>query len=191
MARPVQQAAFAPNWFIAVPVEAGEWYERIVTRPPDGFRKFHPDDLHMTVAFLGAVGHDKALAAWRALAWDLGTVHATLGTVVPMGAPRRYSALSIELDRGRAEIERAIAATRDACCDAAGARRESRPAKAHITIARPSRNASDADRAAGLRWASQLSLAGQSITLRSVALYTWAEDRRVRQFRIVDRIDKD
>ena len=190
MARAFKQGGFAPNWFIGIPVDPGEWYTRLLTQPPAGFRTFHPQDLHMTVAFLGAVGHEQALAAWRALDWGLGAVHATLGAVVPMGAPHRYSALSIELDAGREEVEQAIAACRDAACDAAGARRESRPAKAHITIARPSRGASEADRAAGLRWASRQLFAGQATTLRSVALYTWADDRRERQFRVVERLER-
>lgn len=189
MARPFRQGSFEPNWFIGIPVDHGDWYPRLLTQPPANFRAFHPDDLHMTVAFLGPVGREKALAAWRALDWKMQIVHATLGAVVPMGAPQRYSALSIELDDGRAEVERAIAACRDAACDAAGARREGRPAKAHITIARPSRAASDSDRAAGLRWASRQTFAGQPITLTSVALYTWAEDRRERQFKAVERID--
>jgi len=187
MARPFKPGAFEPNWFIAVPVAAGDWYERLVTQPPSGFRRFHPEDLHMTVAFLGVVAEERALAAWRALDWRLGVVQATLGVVVPMGAPHRYSALSIELVEGREQVEQAIAQARDAACDAAGARRESRAAKAHITIARPARNATDTDREAGLRWASRLSLVGQAVALDSVALYTWAEDRRTRQFRIVEK----
>lgn len=188
MARPFKQGGFEPNWFIGVPIVAGDWYRTLVTRPPEHFRQFHPDDLHMTVAFLGAVGEQKALAAWHGLTWNLTPVHATLGAVVPMGDPHRYSALSIELDQGRVVVEQAIAACRDAACDAAGARRESRPAKAHITIARPARSASEEDRAAGLRWASRLAFGGQAIAIESVALYTWAEDRREKQFRIVQKL---
>jgi 2'-5' RNA ligase len=141
----------------------------------------------MTVSFLGGVTQEEARAGWQALGWSLGPVTASLGRVVPMGAPHRYSALSIELVDGREELEQAITACRDAICDAAGARRERRPAKAHITIARPLRRAGDAEREAGLRWAKRLDLRNQRVKLDSVALYTWADDRRERQFKIVER----
>jgi RNA 2',3'-cyclic 3'-phosphodiesterase len=179
---------FAPNWFVAVPVPAEGWFEQMVTAPPEGVRRFHPEDIHMTVAFLGGVSEQDARAGWQALSWPVGAVTASLGAVIPMGAPHRYSALSIELIDGREELEKAIAACRDAICDAAGARRENRPAKAHITVARPNRRAGEAEREAGLRWAKRLDLKKQVVTLDSVALYTWADDRKTRQFKIVERL---
>jgi len=178
---------FAPNWFVAVPVPAEGWFDRMITTPPEGIRRFHPEDIHMTVAFLGGVSEQEAYAGWQALSWTLGPVTASLGAVVPMGAPHRYSALSIELIDGRQEMERAITACRDAICDAAGARRENRPAKAHITVARPNRRAGDSEREAGLRWAKRLDLHRQTVLLDSVALYTWADDRKLRQFKMVER----
>lgn len=177
---------FAPNWFLGVPVDAAGWFEQHVTIPPDGFRRFHAADLHMTIAFLGAVAEEQARAAWGALRWPLGATRVSFGTVVPMGDARRYSALSIVLDTSREQVEQAISQCRDAACDAAKARRERRPAKAHVTIARPSRRAGDAERQAGLAWAQTLDLRGQTVTLDAVALYTWADDRRERQFKIVE-----
>lgn len=176
---------FVPNWFVGIPVPAGTWFERLVTTPPEAVRRFHPEDLHMTVAFLGGVSEEQARAGWEALRWSLEPLTVTLGHVVPMGNPRRFSALSVELVDGREQVERAIAACRDAVCDAAGVAREKRPAKAHITVARPNRRATDAQREAALRWAKRLQLAGQTTPLDAVALYTWADDRRERQFKIV------
>ncbi len=176
-----------PNWFVAIPVQADPWFQRFITPPPQAFRRFHPNDLHMTVAFLGPVDEASARAGWEALHWPLKAVTATLGTIVPMGAPHRYSALSIEVLQSRDVIEHALAQCRDAISDAAGAKRESRPPKAHITVARPSRRATTNDRDAGLTWAKRIDLHQHPITLDSVALYTWAEDRRERQFKIVAR----
>jgi 2'-5' RNA ligase len=179
--------SFAPNWFVGIPVASDGWFDRLVSVPPDGLRRFHPDDLHLTVAFLGPIEEDQARAGWDALRWDLPPTTATLGQVVPMGAPRRYSALSVELVQARTAIEQAIGLCRDAICDVAGARRENRPPKAHVTIARPSRRASEEQRSAGLRWAQHLDLHQHPVLLDSIALYTWADDRRDRQFKIVLR----
>lgn len=182
-----QRPNFAPNWFVGVPVPAAGWFEELVSVPPEAVRRFHPDDLHMTVAFLGPVGEEQARAAWEARSWSLPPITASLGHVVPMGAPHRYSALSVELVDGREAIESAITACRDAICDAAGARREKRPAMAHVTIARPNRRATAPQREAALRWAKRLDLIGPTVTLDGLALYTWADDRRERQFKIVER----
>jgi 2'-5' RNA ligase len=86
---------------------------------------------------------------------------------------------------GQAETSACITALRDALTEAASARREQRPAKPHITIARPRNRATDADREQGLRWAEGLDLRSVSARLDRIALYTWSEDRRQRLFRIV------
>lgn len=165
-----------PNWFIALPVSAGSWYERL-TPPPRGFRAFHRADLHATVAFLGAVDEGAALRAFDAIDLALGPIEVTLGAVVAMGPAARYSALSALLEAGRAEVERAIGACRERAWTAAGAAHESRPPKAHVTLARPDRRASERDRRAGLAWADALCIEPSAITIDRVALYTWSEDR--------------
>lgn len=181
-------SSFEPNWFIALPISAQDWFDRLVSTPPAGLQRFHSDDLHLTVAFLGGCGEAKARAAWAALRWPLGVVQATLGNVVPMGAPQRYSALSAELIDERTQVEAAMSQCRDVLFDEAGAAPETRPAKAHVTVARPSRKASASDRAAGLRWASGLALRGQPVTLGTIALFTAAEDRSARRYWIVERL---
>jgi 2'-5' RNA ligase len=104
------------------------------------------------------------------------------------GNPRRPSAFSAELEEGRPEVAAAIACTRDAVSDAAGAPREAREARAHLTIARPRRAVSGEDRRNGLAWAEALDLRGIAIRLDRVALYTWSEDRTARLFRRVDEL---
>ena len=44
-----------------------------------------------------------------------------------------------------------------------------------------------AERRAALRWAQGIDLRGVTFTAPSVALYTWADDRRERRFQIVEQ----
>jgi len=164
----------APNWFIALPVSGAEWLEAL-PRPPGGIRG------------LGAVGELRARAAWDALAWPLGERVVTLDRVVPMGPPGRYSALSATLGAGREEVEAAITRSRAVLYAVAGTRPDERPARAHVTVARPTRRATESDRHHGLAWAADIRLEEPRITLDSVALYTWASDRSQALFEVVER----
>lgn len=176
-----------PNWFVGLPVPANGWYEQRVVRPPDGLRLFHAADLHITLAFLGGCNEEAARRAWAlACEWPLGRVPANLGAVVPMGNPRRWTALSAMLRRGREEVEQAMSLCRDRWLEAAGARPDRRPPKAHLTLARPRRGAGRAERDAALAWAATLDLNGIELALDRIVLFTWADDRRERMFREVE-----
>lgn len=166
----------AANWFVALPVPAGGWLETL--QPPPGVRLFAPEDLHLTLAFLGAVSAERARAAFAcAETLPLQPLEIGLGQVVPLGSRRRPSAFSALLEQGRAEVERAIAAIRDALCDAAGAPRDARPPLAHITLARPVRAATPQQLQAARAWASSLSLTRARAWLSRVALFTWSRER--------------
>jgi len=187
--RTLPDGARAPgaNWFFGLPVD-GAFMAARVPEVPRGFRRFHPEDLHLTVAFLGPCGEEAARRALavleRALAAPRPVIEASFGEVVPMGNPRAYSALSALLVDGRAETEALIGALRDPLADAAGARRETRAPKPHLTLARPSRGASDAERRAGLTWARGSDLGGVRARLDRVAFYTWSAERQARLFEI-------
>ncbi|HWA73181.1 MAG TPA: hypothetical protein VG937_12620 [Polyangiaceae bacterium] len=177
-----------PNWFFGFPI-AGEFVLELPPLPPN-FRRLHPDDIHLTLAFLGGCGEAGAERALQALDERLvgplrKTIDVTLGLVVPMGPRGRYSALSALLNEGREVTESRITQLRDALTAAATGRIEKREAKAHVTLARPGARATDAQRASGLTWASGLDLSGQRARLERVALYTWSENRAERAFRIV------
>jgi RNA 2',3'-cyclic 3'-phosphodiesterase len=177
-----------PNWFFAFPLD-GTFVLDLPPAPPL-FRRFHPDDVHCTLSFLGGCGEQAALSALAALDERLSTVRpapidVSLGEVVPMGPKPRYSALSALLERGRAETEQCIAQLRDALSVAALGRSEKRPPKAHVTIARPGRGANEVRRQEGLKWAQSLDLTPITARLDRIALYTWSEDRQERLFRIV------
>lgn len=180
-----------PNWFVAFPVD-GAFVLELPELPP-AFRRFHPDDVHLTLSFLGGCGEEAARRGLAALERELGAtprhgLTATLGDVVPMGPRGRYSALSALLDEGRTETERLMTELRDVVSDAAIGKRDQRPAKPHVTLARPAGNASAERRAEGLAWAKALRLSGVRLQLSRLALYGWAEQRRERLFRIVAEI---
>lgn len=178
-----------PNFFFAFPVD-GRFVEQLPP-PPAFFRLFHPDDVHLTLSFLGGCGPAAAERALTALDDALHrkpapTIDVSLGPVVPMGPARAYSALSALLERGREPTVQLIASLRDTLSEAALGRRELRAPKPHVTIARPRSHATPAARQAGLEWAAQLDLLDVSATLERVALYTWSEgNRRERLFRIL------
>jgi 2'-5' RNA ligase len=177
-----------PNWFFAFPLD-GSFVEDL-PRPPSALRRYHAEDVHLTLAFLGGVGEAGAQRALAALDEQLAratpaALDVSLGEVVPMGPRGRYSALSALLERGREEVTDVIRSLRDALTEAASGRREQRPAKPHVTVARPGARATDADREAGLQWAAMLDLRAVCARLDRIALYTWSELRRERLFRIV------
>jgi hypothetical protein len=102
-----------------------------------------------------------------------------------MGSRRAYTALSALLEQGRGEAEACIGALRDPLTESANGRREQRKPKAHVTLARPMRRATDAHREAGIAWGESLSLGSVRATLDRIALYTWNDKRHERLFRIV------
>jgi RNA 2',3'-cyclic 3'-phosphodiesterase len=176
-----------PNWFLALRVPPGDWYPSSLPPPPEGFRCFHPEDLHVTVAFLGNCGETAARRAWGlADAWDLGPLSIALGELVPMGNRGHYSALSFLLTSGRELIEAEIEQIRDELLVAAGGEPESRRARAHVTVARPPRRASAELRQEGLRWAGGLKLEPVELLVSEISLYTWNENRASRLFQIIE-----
>jgi 2'-5' RNA ligase len=178
-----------PNWFFAFPIDGSFVLE--LPALPSNFRLFQPEDVHLTLAFLGGCGQlgaERALSALdqRLQSEQLTSIDVSLAEVVPMGGSRRnYSALSALLNRGRPEASASIAALRDLLTQTASGRIEKRPPKPHVSIARPRSRASEADREAGLSWAAALQLQGVHARLDRIALYTWSETRRDRLFQIV------
>lgn len=172
-----------PNWFLALSVSAVGWFEERAGPAPEGIQGFDALDLHLTLAFLGSCGPEGAAEAFAASSdWGVGALDVGLGEVVPMGPPERYSALSILLTEGREEVEREMGRVRGRWLEIAGARPDRRPPKAHITIARPLRLATDPQREAALQWASALDFSGVGLSLQRLALYTRASDRKLRRF---------
>ena len=175
----------AANWFIGLPVAAGPWLRRLEPPAELPVRLFAPSDLHLTVAFLGAVSREAAHAAFaRVGSFALAPCEVRLGPLVPLGRPARPSAFSALLSEGREVVEQAMSDARGALFAAAGARPDSRPALAHLTLARPQRRATDREVQAAAAWACGVDLGAPRVRLERIALYTWSADRAQQLFHI-------
>lgn len=172
------------NWFIALPIAAGTWHRTLT--PQDGVRLFGANDLHVTVAFLGAATEQQALAAFEhAPAFQLPALEVSLANVVALGSARRPSAFAALLGEGREPVEHAMGEVRERMWLAAGARVDTRPALAHVTFARPQRRANHAQAKAAQRWALALDLGAPRCVIDRIALYTWSAERKEQLFQIV------
>lgn len=180
-----------PNWFIALPIAAGDWFSQLPP-PPSGVRLFHPSDLHLTVAFLGPVTAEAAQRAFeRVQHWPTGILNLTLGTVQPMGPPGRASAYAARIEQGHQEVAEAIGQIRPDLYSASGSRPDHRPPLPHVTLARPQRRATDAERQQGLAWAQALNLGSPEVRVNEIALYAWAPERKQQLFEAVLRRSLD
>ncbi|MGB0621166.1 MAG: 2'-5' RNA ligase family protein [Myxococcota bacterium] len=177
------------NWFIALPVPAEAWFAALAP-VPDVVRPFHPDDLHATVAFLGACGEARARRAFAALRTEAIPVRrVTLTEIVPMGPPRKWSALSAEVVDARDErpaLADLLVGPRDRGLAAAEVRPEKRRMRPHVTVGRVTRKSGGAGRKAGLQWAQSVGRIGATVTVDRLALYTWAPRPATRHFTIVE-----
>jgi 2'-5' RNA ligase len=178
-----------PNWFFAFPLDGA--FVETLPEAPASIRRYHVDDVHMTLAFLGGCGEPAALRALAVLDERLGAapppvIEVSLGEVVPLGRSKSgYTTLSALLDGGRAEATELSNTHAGPLHDAATGRRPARPPKPHVTLARVRGRASEKHREAGLVWAASLDLRSVHARLDRIALYTWSEERRERLFRIV------
>ncbi|MEM9174304.1 MAG: hypothetical protein AAGC67_03655 [Myxococcota bacterium] len=177
------------NWFIALPVPAAAWFDAL--RPvPDAVRPFHPEDLHATVAFLGPCGEARARRAFAALAGaPIPARGLALGRIVPMGPPRKWSALSAEATDARPEtpaLADLLEGPRDVARAAADLPAERRPMRPHVTVGRVRRRAGGAGRKTGLAWAQAAGELGAHVPVDRLALYTRAPEEDARTFEIVE-----
>ncbi len=179
----------SPNWFVGFPVDSDSWYEKVITNSPDGIKCFNPIDLHITFAFFGAVGAENAQRAWfKAIEAGLQRATITLGAVAPFGDPEKPSAYAFTLNSGREEVVSYMERHRKGILDIVDRAPKYAP-RPHLTIARPPRKASDALRAEGLAWIETIVAPEERLVLDKLALYTWADDRKKQQFKIVEAVD--
>jgi len=174
------------NWFIAlvVPEQAG-WIQAAIGLP-SGVRCFHPGDLHITVAFLGPVGEEQARAAWQALNRSSHpAIPVAAGEWLALGHPSRPTAFGLGLSEGREPVAEVMRQWGAEALAAAGRPGERRPPLPHVTLARPTRRGGEAARAAMQQWITAAKIPGSPALLEHLALFTWAENRQQRLFRVV------
>jgi 2'-5' RNA ligase len=176
----------AANWFIGLEVPPLAAWEGLTQGLPDGMRRFTAPDRHLTLAFLGSCGTERAGRAWTALAGlSHAPIIATAAAWRAMGPRGRPSAYAITLAMGGGTAAALIGDWGDRALLAAGLPRSRRRPLPHITLLRPPRR-----RAASLwppmrRWLRQAPLPSGPFRLETLALYTWSSDRAGRLFRIV------
>lgn len=173
------------NWFIALPLPPTSLPPGELAQVPAGTRTFAPEDLHVTVAFLGAVGEQRALHAWSRLDTDAELpLQASIGARAVFGSPRRPSALGLDLDTAGSDgaLTRFITAWRNTLREAAGLAPEQRPARPHVTLGRPPRRTDTSWKNALAAWLDRPP-PDTLIRLERIALYTRAEPGGARRFR--------
>ena len=204
----------AANWFLALVVPEQAGLSRLLADLPDSVRPFAAADLHITVAFLGPCGQERALRAWQAIApLRHPAIAVVSGGWRAMGPPDNPSAYALTVepdpdqnqrkddnqlrDRGRNLTAALIERWRQPALKAAGLPPERRAALPHITLARPRRRGLEQERAGIEAWLQQASGTQASspqaprpqhhLILREIALYTWDDDRQHQLFRLETR----
>lgn len=173
------------NWFIALPVDAAALPEGTLAGLPAGLKRLHPADLHVTVAFLSAIGERRALAVWQetdhmqAQAFTVWT-----GTRAALGHPRRPSAYGLDLN-GAPEFTDWLGQWRDRLRAAAGLEPETRSIRPHVTLARPPRRVGAVIHRQAEAWLQQDPPAAVALQLDRVALYTAADNGGERRYQEV------
>lgn len=174
-----------PNWFVAFPVAADAWFAPLVKDCPDQCHAFADSDLHLTLAFFGAL-EPNAVDKVRAFLPNIQAprLHFRFDQVLLLPPAKRFSAVCLGLGEGHAAVAAVMAEWRNVLAEVAGIAPETRTPLPHVTIARPKRKYKQQSQTAAAAWAEQLQPPEQLMTLDRLALYTWSDQRPRIQFRI-------
>lgn len=148
------------SWFVALPAEPGGWFDELTPPPP--LKRDHRADLHLTIAFFGAIDEARARAGFEAVTCAEPPVEsAPISGLAPLGS---VIAALVESP----ELVAFMARHRAAYCEAAGVAPDERPPLPHVTLARFPRRA---DRREGVAWAASHPRIGDLLTLGRPSLY--------------------
>jgi 2'-5' RNA ligase len=172
------------NYFAALPVQVPEgWMEELREGAPEALRWFHPDDLHLTLAFLGREQPERIpalLDLLREIPYSGG--RASPGRLLALPRSRRFSALSLELRRGADPVAALIGDWRNRLLETAGCKADTRPPLPHLTVARPARRHPAFSKRAILDWLEIVQPPADEILILPPVLFGWSEERPRRQF---------
>lgn len=177
-----------PNFFLALPTPVDPFADS--PPPPPPLHRFDVPELHLTLAFLGAVTAEAAMRAFdlAAASVDRSPLVFQPGPVEPFGPRGRFSALSAVPAGDATPLANRMSEVAAIAFPAAGLRPETRPPRPHMTLSRVPRQATEVEREAALDWARTLKPCVPRMQLDRMALYTWAPDRPRRLFVIVREI---
>jgi 2'-5' RNA ligase len=174
------------NWFLGWrPSEPLDWIADLRRNAPNGLRWFHPEDCHVTLAFFGRLSADQVRNICECLSKSTPEQFpAVLGKALLLPNARRFSALSFSIESDL--LRSALAQQRGPWLAQAGVPPETRDPLPHLTFARPDRRASPAQLRAIRGWIEKPKAPRDlSITFEGPSLFTWADDRSQRQFKVV------
>ena len=177
-----------PNWFLALPLPPrARWQDAAVSAPPQ-LRRVAAEDLHLTLAFLGSCGEERAAAAWQAVG-SLQSVAISIqaGGWCALGSARQPSAYGLTLAEGNAQLCELLQRWEPRAREAAGLAPSLRPPLPHVTLLRPGRRDAPLVIEPMRVWMARTPLPPGRALLQELALWTWDPDRRQRLFRIRER----
>jgi 2'-5' RNA ligase len=177
-----------PNWFLALPLPPCACWQEVAASAPSPLRRFAPEDLHCTLAFLGACGEQRAIAAWQALSGlQVSPIPIRAGGWRALGPARQPSAYGLTLAEGHAPLCALLQRWESVAHEAAGLRPSVRPPLPHLTLLRPKRREAARVLEPMRAWMAQAPLPQGAALLQELALYTWDPERRERLFRVTHR----
>ena len=175
-----------PNWFVAFSVSPDVWYKDIYKNIEEPMRKFHPEDLHSTLVFLGYLENGEVESVKRVMDdFDEKSVSITLGKLLFLPALKKYSAVSYSIEQGNKTLQEYMKKYRDRFSVAAQRDLDSRSPLPHITIARPPKKMTGHEKQTAAMQLQKLPIPQGEIKIDTLDLYTWADHRQSRQFKII------
>ncbi len=178
-----------PSWFIGLKVSESDDLLAVTAGAPPGISKTHPADLHLTVAFLGAVDEAAAGRAFAiASARVPAVINATAGSPLLLGPQACPWAICASIADGAEAVTDLASALADNCRLAAGLQSEERDLLPHCTLAAIDRGVGDELRAELLEWGAGLQTTGHSIVLDTLGLYRTADPEASTRYRCVESV---
>ena len=177
-----------PNWFVGFPIQS-DAVAGLYKDAPLGLRAYHLEDLHVTLAFFGPAVEEHVRDAWASHEFRVRRTSVVLSSAQLFGQSRTATALGLHVQTVPRSAQEAFASAmrsdRDGLLASVGCDPDVRDVRPHVTVARLPASLTSFQRRTAIRWAERIDI-GDRILLDRVALYTWADDRERRRFRIVD-----
>ncbi|MDH4262338.1 MAG: hypothetical protein OEV78_04760 [Spirochaetia bacterium] len=171
------------NWFVAFKVDQGNWFNFLISQMPRDLKIFQPDDLHMTIAFLGNLNLkfiDNITDCIKN--FNIEPVILDSRGIIVLPSEKRFSAICLDFqDAPVKKFLEPVSQFRDRILKSAEVKADNRNFLPHVTIARPDRNITLIKKEELLKKIKQIPPFEISIKVQKIALYTWADYRAHRQ----------